>query len=240
MTDSGTEKKRSLSVICSKGSFDMAYPGLILANAARMAGVDARLFFTFWGLDIVNDKKIDHLHLNLVGNPSAPLPAMIAGLPGVEALATAQMRKEMERLEIPPIREFIEMLDDAGADMYGCQMALDMFKLTKDDLLRLSEKHWPHGSKGETLGMRRIFAKTAQDSGESFRVAPLASSLPAFLGVRPCAALPVGLLRCSSRLVACWRLPVADPKGVAWVSRMEGHPETAAPAGTRAAAEQEA
>jgi peroxiredoxin family protein len=111
MTDSGTEKKRSLSVICSKGSFDMAYPGLILANAARMAGVDARLFFTFWGLDIVNKKKIDHLHLNLVGNPSAPIPAMIAGLPGVEALATAQMRKEMERL------------------------ALDMFKLTKDDLV---------------------------------------------------------------------------------------------------------
>jgi TusE/DsrC/DsvC family sulfur relay protein len=102
---------------------------------ARMAGVDARLFFTFWGLDIVNKKKIDHLHLNLVGNPSAPIPAMIAGLPGVEALATAQMRKEMERLEIPPIREFIEMLDDAGADLYGCQMALDMFKLTKDDLV---------------------------------------------------------------------------------------------------------
>ena len=84
---------------------------------------------------IVNKKKIDHLHLNLVGNPSAPIPAMIAGLPGVEALATAQMRKEMERLEIPPIREFIEMLDDAGADLYGCQMALDMFKLTKDDLV---------------------------------------------------------------------------------------------------------
>ena len=151
MTDSGTEKKRSLSVICSKGSFDMAYPGLILANAARMAGVDARqaedrapaqfdgvdarLFFTFWGLDIVNEKKIDHLHLNLVGNPSAPIPAMIAGLPGVEAIATAQMRKEMDRLEIPPIREFVEMLDDAGADLYGCQMALDMFKLTKDDLV---------------------------------------------------------------------------------------------------------
>ena len=135
MTDSGTQKKRSLSVICSKGSFDMAYPGLILANAARMAGVDARLFFTFWGLDTVNKRKIDHLHLNLVGNPSAPVPAMIAGLPGVEALATAQMRKEMERLDIPPIREFVEMLDDAGADLYGCQMALDMFKLTKDDLV---------------------------------------------------------------------------------------------------------
>ena len=126
---------RKVAIICSKGSLDMAYPGLILANAARMAGLEAKVFFTFWGMDIVNKKKIDHLHLNLVGNPSAPIPAMIAGLPGVEALATAQMRKEMERLDIPPIREFIEMLDDAGAQLYGCQMALDMFKLTKDDLV---------------------------------------------------------------------------------------------------------
>ena len=135
MTEQGKKTKRSLSVICSKGSFDMAYPGLILANAARMGGVDARLFFTFWGLDIVNKKKVDHLHLNLVGNPSAGIPAMIAGLPGVEAFATAHMKKEMERLDIPPIAEFIEMLDDAGAELYGCQMAMDMFKLSKDDLL---------------------------------------------------------------------------------------------------------
>ena len=130
-----TNGARSLSVICSKGSLDMAYPGLILANAARMAGVDARIFFTFWGLDIVNDSKVDHLHLNIVGNPSIPLPAMIAGLPGVESLATHQMKKEMDRLDIPPLREFIEMLDDAGAELYGCQLAMDMFKLTKDDLV---------------------------------------------------------------------------------------------------------
>ena len=135
MNEPTTKPTRSLSVICSKGSFDMAYPGLILANAARMAGVDARLFFTFWGLDIVNKKKVDHLHLNLVGNPSAPIPAMIAGLPGVEALATAQMRKEMDRLDIPPIREFLEMLDDAGADLYGCHMAMEMFRLTPEDLV---------------------------------------------------------------------------------------------------------
>ena len=129
------ESDRKLCIICSKGTLDGAYPALILANAALGEGIETHLFFTFWGLDIVNEKKIDHLHLNLVGNPSAPVPAMIAGLPGVEALATAQMRKEMERLDIPPIREFIEMLDDAGAEMYGCQMALDMFKLTKDDLV---------------------------------------------------------------------------------------------------------
>jgi peroxiredoxin family protein len=124
-----------INIICSKGSLDMAYPGLILANAARMTGIEANLFFTFWGLDIVNKKKIDRLHLSVIGNPSVPIPAMIAGLPGVEALATHMMKKEMERLDIPAVRELIEMLDDAGAELFGCQLALDMFKLTKDDLV---------------------------------------------------------------------------------------------------------
>ncbi|MCB1043164.1 MAG: DsrE/DsrF/DrsH-like family protein [Acidobacteria bacterium] len=124
-----------LAIICSKGSLDMAYPGLILANAARMCGVEATLFFTFWGLDIVNKKKIDHLHLTFVGNPSVPVPAMIAGLPGMEGIATTMMKREMEKLDIPSIREMLEILDDAGAEMYGCQMAMDMFKLEKDDLV---------------------------------------------------------------------------------------------------------
>ncbi len=130
-----TNGNRKVSIVCSKGSLDMAYPGLIIANAARMAGIDAMLFFTFWGLDIVNKKKVEHLHLNLVGNPSVPIPAMIAGLPGMEALATHQMQKDMDKLDIPHVKEMIEMLDDAGADMYGCQLAMDMFKLSKDDLL---------------------------------------------------------------------------------------------------------
>lgn len=131
------EKKtmKKMSIICSKGSLDMAYPGLILANAARMSGVEADLFFTFWGLDIVNKKKIDHLHLSFVGNPSIPVPAMIAGLPGMEGFATTMMKREMEKLDIPPVREMIEMLEDAGAKMYACQLAMEMFKLEKDDLV---------------------------------------------------------------------------------------------------------
>jgi peroxiredoxin family protein len=129
------EPIRKVSIICSKGSLDMAYPGLILANAARMSGIEAMLFFTFWGLDIVTKGKADHLHLSIVGNTSVPVPAMIAGLPGVEALASAAMRKEMEKLDIPPVPEFIEMLSDAGAELYACQLAVDMFRLKKEDLV---------------------------------------------------------------------------------------------------------
>ncbi|HMR05005.1 MAG TPA: DsrE/DsrF/DrsH-like family protein [Polyangiaceae bacterium] len=130
-----TNGNRKVAIVCSKGSLDMAYPGLIIANPARMAGIEAMLFFTFWGLDIVNKKKVEHLHLNLAGNPSVPIPAMIAGLPGMEALATHQMQKDMDKLDIPHVKEMIEMLDDAGAEMYGCQLAMDMFKLKKDDLM---------------------------------------------------------------------------------------------------------
>jgi peroxiredoxin family protein len=124
-----------LAIICSKGTLDMAYPGLILANAARMSGIDATLFFTFWGLDIVTKKTVDHLHVPTVGNPSMHIPTMVGGLPGMESVATTMMQKQMEKLDIPPVRELLEILSDSGAHLYACRMAMDMFKRTKDDLV---------------------------------------------------------------------------------------------------------
>ena len=124
-----------VSIICSKGTLDMAYPGLILANAARMSGIDATLFFTFWGLDIITEKKIDGLHVATVGNPSMHIPTMVGGLPGMESMATKMMKSQMEKLDIPPVREMLEMLHDAGARLYGCRMAMDMFKLEREDLV---------------------------------------------------------------------------------------------------------
>jgi len=126
---------RKVAIICSKGSLDMAYPGLILANAARMMGIEAVLFFTFWGLDIVTEKTLDKLHAGIVGNPATHMPAMIAGLPGMEGLATHMMKKKMDEMEIPTVREMLEILEDAGAEMYGCQMAMEMFDRDKDQLV---------------------------------------------------------------------------------------------------------
>jgi peroxiredoxin family protein len=129
------EPDRKLAIICSKGSLDMAYPGLILANAARMAGVDAMIFFTFWGLDIITDKKVDKLHVSTVGNPSMPIPTMLGGLPGMESFASSRMKKEMEELEIPSVREMVEMLEEAGAELYACALAMEMFHLEEEELL---------------------------------------------------------------------------------------------------------
>ena len=137
MTDNGNnnETPRKVAIVCSKGSLDMAYPGLILANAARMMGIEAMVFFTFWGLDIITEKKVDKLKAGMVGNPAAPLPHMVAGLPGMESFATMMMKKKIEGLDIPDIRELLETLDAAGADLYACKMAMDMFDLERKDLI---------------------------------------------------------------------------------------------------------
>jgi peroxiredoxin family protein len=125
---------RKLSIICSKGTLDMAYPGLVLANAALMEGIDVTMFFTFWGLDMVNKKKMTHLKATPVGNPSMGMPNFLGILPGVTDMATTMMKKEIEKLDFPPVDEFLQMIHDAGGKMYGCKMAMEMMKLEKADL----------------------------------------------------------------------------------------------------------
>ena len=129
------DKERKLAIICSKGSLDMAYPGLVLANAARMMGIECDLFFTFWGMDVITKGKVDNLKVVPVGNPAMHMPQMVGGFPGMTDLATNMMKKEIEKLDMPPIGEFVEMVHDAGAGVFACQMAAEMMHLEKDDLV---------------------------------------------------------------------------------------------------------
>ena len=126
---------RKVAIICSKAGLDEAYPALILANAARQSGIEAFIFFTFWGLDVITEKKVDHLHVNMAGNPASPMPTMLAGLPGMEAFAAHKMKKSMEELSLPSAREMIEILADSGAELYACELAMQMFKRKPEDLL---------------------------------------------------------------------------------------------------------
>ncbi len=136
-------KPRKLCIIASKGSLDMAYPPLILANAARMSGIDVDLFFTFWGLDIITKKKMKSLQVATVGNPAMHpwfhIPTMVGGLPGMSSMASWMMRREIDKLDFPPVDEFIQMVIDSGAKVYGCKMSMDMMKLTAEDLVEGSE-----------------------------------------------------------------------------------------------------
>ncbi len=134
MSDQTTPKPiEKVSIIISKGSLEAVYPGLIMANGARMEGIEAQLFFTFFGLEAVIDKKMDRLKVATVGNPAMHMPTLIGALPGMSALATSMMKKEIEKLDIPPVREFITLIHDSGCEIYACKATVDMFHLTKDD-----------------------------------------------------------------------------------------------------------
>jgi peroxiredoxin family protein len=130
-----TGKITKVSIIVSKGSLEGIYPALIMANGARAEGMEANLFFTFFGLDAISQKRIDHIKVATVGNPAMHIPTLIGGLPGMSGIATHMMSKKMDELDIPPIHEFIEMIADTGCGMYACKASVDMFGMEKNDFV---------------------------------------------------------------------------------------------------------
>lgn len=141
-----SDENRKIAFICSKGNLDMAYPALVMGWAAIGNGIDVTLFFTFWGMDLINKARVDHLEIPPVGNASMKMnmmgvpgyigiPQWMGALPGMTPFASALMKSKMKALKVPTVREYLEMLSDAGANMYACKMSVDMFGLTKDDFL---------------------------------------------------------------------------------------------------------
>lgn len=124
-----------VSIIISKGSLEGIYPGLIMANGARAEGIDANLFFTFFGMDAVLKKRWDKVKVATVGNPGLHLPTWIGAVPGVSAAMTKYMNRKMEKLDIPPIPEMIELIGDTGAGLYACLASVELFGFTSDDFV---------------------------------------------------------------------------------------------------------
>ncbi|MCK4701197.1 MAG: DsrE/DsrF/DrsH-like family protein [Bacteroidales bacterium] len=131
---------RKVCIICAKGAIEDVYASLVMANGAVMEGIEAKLFFTFFGLDAITKKKMNKLHTGTVGNPAMtmpggiPFPTLLGMLPGVEAGVSAMMKKQMADLDIPPVDEFLDMITAGGGEIYACKLATDMFKLKKEDL----------------------------------------------------------------------------------------------------------
>ncbi len=142
-----TDDNRHVAFICSKGNLDMAYPALVMGWAALGNGIDVTIFFTFWGLDIINKDRIDRLELAPVANTSMKMsmmgvdtgnlgiPNLMGVLPGMTAFATKLMKDKMDKLEVPPVREYLQMLVDAGAKLYACKMSVDMMDLKMENFV---------------------------------------------------------------------------------------------------------
>jgi peroxiredoxin family protein len=141
------EKNRHIAFICSKGDLDMAYPALVMGWAALGNGIDVTIFFTFWGLDMINKNRQAKLEIAPVANTSMKMsmmgvptgnlgiPNWMGVLPGMTAFATAIMRKKIAEVGAPPVGEYLQMLVDGGAKLYACKMSVDMMGLKKEDFV---------------------------------------------------------------------------------------------------------
>ena len=131
---------KKVSIICAKGTIEDVYAALVMGNGAVMEGLEANLFFTFFGLEGIMKTRMDKLHTGVVGNPAMRLPGgmrmptWLGIIPGMEAMVSWMMKKQMDKLDVPPVSEFIELFVAGGGKLYACKLAADMFKVTKADL----------------------------------------------------------------------------------------------------------
>jgi peroxiredoxin family protein len=131
---------KKVSLICAKGSIEDVYATLILGNGAVMEGIEANLFFTFFGMDAITKKRMDKLHTGVVGNPALRLPGgmrmptWLGIIPGIEAFTSRMMKSQMNDLDIPPVSEFLDLITAGGGKIYACKVAVDMFRLKMEDL----------------------------------------------------------------------------------------------------------
>ena len=137
--DEGADRR--ICFVCSQGNLDMAYPALIMANGALGEGVDVDIFFTFWGMDMINKGTWDKLQFTMLGNTAMHMPGStkhlpqgLGGLPGMTAFATKMLKDQIAGMDVPEVPEFLQMLHDMGARLWACKMSVDMMGLTKDDM----------------------------------------------------------------------------------------------------------
>jgi peroxiredoxin family protein len=139
--DDEIETGRKLAIIISKGSLDMAYPGLVLANAALGEGIETHLFFTFWGLDMILKSRMNDLQFTPVGNTAmhmpvgdSRIPKFLTAFPGMQGMSTKMMKKQIADLGVPEVPDFLDQIVAAGGHLWACRMSVDMMKVSEDDM----------------------------------------------------------------------------------------------------------
>ncbi|MEM1947778.1 MAG: DsrE/DsrF/DrsH-like family protein [Candidatus Caldarchaeum sp.] len=130
-----TPQTNKLCIILSKGTLDMAYPAFMLANAAAVMGYEVHIFFTFWGMNVIDKRIIDNLKVSSVGNPALPMPNLLGALPGMTAMVTRMLKGKMAKQKVPSIRELVKTAKENGVKLHACSTTMDVMGLKKEDFI---------------------------------------------------------------------------------------------------------
>ena len=130
---------KKVAIIASKGTLDWAYPPFILSTAAAAAGLEATVFFTFYGLNLIRKDYERRARVSPTGNPAMPMPIpmadLFAGMPGMKAVATSMMRSMFRSKQVAGIGELIEVARESGVRFIACQMTMDVFGYRESDFI---------------------------------------------------------------------------------------------------------
>lgn len=132
-----SEESSRLAIIAAHGTLDAAYPPLILATAALAMDMEAAIFFTFYGLEILKKGNADKLKVAPIANPAMPIaiPNMVGMLPGMTSMATGMMNGWMKKANVAKLSELLEMAQEGGVRLIACQMTMDVMGIKKEDLI---------------------------------------------------------------------------------------------------------
>ncbi len=132
-----SRRKRLAIAVVSKGTIEAAYSALILATTAAALDMEAGVYFSFFGLNILKKGNQDNLKVVPLGNPAMPvnIPNIVSVLPGMTALATMMMKRDIKKKKIATVPELMQIAIESNVKLWPCQMAMDMFDLKKEDLM---------------------------------------------------------------------------------------------------------
>lgn len=132
--NNSNKEKKKMVIVISKGTLDMAYPPLILATSAAAMDMEVDLYFTFWGLDLLNKNKIGSLKMASVGNPGLPMPNIIGMIPGMTQMATSMMKGRIKKYW-PTVPEMMKSAKEAGVRIHACSPTMGLMAVEKKDLI---------------------------------------------------------------------------------------------------------
>jgi len=130
---------KKMTIIASKGTLDMAYPPLILATTAAAMDMEVTIFFTFYGLEIIKKQNADRLKISPLGNPAMPMPipipALVAALPSMQAIATKMMKSMFKKHGVASVGQLLELARESGVKLIACQMTMDVMGVKQSDIV---------------------------------------------------------------------------------------------------------
>ena len=144
VTDTGNTKREAAAFITSKDTLDGAYPGIILGINSLRLGMDATVFYTFMGINVIRKGWAEKAKFQP--------PGFMGALPGMANMATWMMKGKMEKANIPTLPDLQEIASLEGVKFVACKMTVDMMELKQDDFIE-----------GVTIMTAEDFLKYAKD-----------------------------------------------------------------------------